>query len=179
MRRKDREVTDFDAIASIIDRCDVLRLGLSDGDFPYVVPVNFAYEARDGRFVFYIHGAMGGRKYELLSSNPLCSFEMDVPLEIECLSDRRAVTMRYQSVMGKARTEFLTGAEKQWAMDRALLARYEKTRRFDYDRATLERTAVVKLTVLEITAKQNLPRAADGPNRSGKDGGDGWSESNT
>lgn len=43
MRRKDREVTDFDTIVGIIDECDILRLGLADGDYPYIVPVNFAY----------------------------------------------------------------------------------------------------------------------------------------
>ena len=42
MRRKDREVTDFDSIVRIIDKCDVLRLGLADGDYPYIVPVNFS-----------------------------------------------------------------------------------------------------------------------------------------
>lgn len=43
MRRKDREITDFNEIRKIIDACEILRLGLADGDFPYIVPVNFAY----------------------------------------------------------------------------------------------------------------------------------------
>ncbi len=34
MRRKDREVTDFKTITEIVDRCEVMRIGLSDGDFP-------------------------------------------------------------------------------------------------------------------------------------------------
>ena len=37
MRRKDREVTDFDEIVKIIDECEVLRLGLVDGDYPYIM----------------------------------------------------------------------------------------------------------------------------------------------
>ncbi len=42
MRRKDREVTDFAEIVRIIDQCAIVRIGLADGDFPYIVPVNFA-----------------------------------------------------------------------------------------------------------------------------------------
>lgn len=66
MRRKDREITDFSEILKIVDACEILRLGLADGHFPYIVPVNFAYTVNDKQFYFYIHGAMAGRKYELL-----------------------------------------------------------------------------------------------------------------
>ena len=109
MRRRDREITDPAAILAIVDECEVLRLGLADGDYPYIVPVNFAYRMEDGVLCFYIHGAMAGRKYMLLSENPVCSFEMDVPLGIECIPEKGDATMRYRSVMGKASVTFLDG----------------------------------------------------------------------
>ena len=155
MRRKDREVTDFNEIIKIIDECDILRLGLSDGLFPYIVPVNFAYEVKDGRIFFYIHGAMAGRKYELLSKNKVCSFEMDIPLKIECIPEKKDVTMRYKSVMGKAEAVFLDGEEKRLAVENIIMGRYEETRNFDYNKNALPRTAVVRLAVTEITAKVN------------------------
>lgn len=70
MRRKDREITDINEIIKIIDECEIIRLGLADGDFPYIVPLNFAYDVKDNQIAFYIHGAMAGRKYELLMKNP-------------------------------------------------------------------------------------------------------------
>lgn len=155
MRRKDREVTDFDTMLSIIDRCDILRLGLADGDYPYIVPVNFAYAAEDGHICLYIHGAVAGRKYELLQKNPRCSFEMDIPLQMDCLPEHKDITMRYESVMGTATAEFLEGDAKQRAVEDVILARYEQTRGFDYNMAALPRTAVVKLTVQNITCKVN------------------------
>ena len=82
MRRKDREVTDFNTIVGIIDECEIIRIGLSDGDFPYIVPVNFAYTVEGSEICFYIHGAMAGKKYDMLTKKPYCSFEMDIPLEI-------------------------------------------------------------------------------------------------
>ncbi|MCD8028618.1 MAG: pyridoxamine 5'-phosphate oxidase family protein [Erysipelotrichaceae bacterium] len=63
MRRKDREVTDFNTIIQIIYNCEIIRLGLTD-DYPYIVPVNFAYTVEDKQICFYIHGAMAGRKYK-------------------------------------------------------------------------------------------------------------------
>lgn len=49
MRRKDREVTELEAVKEIIRQCDVLRLGLADGDYPYIVPMNFGWEEKEGR----------------------------------------------------------------------------------------------------------------------------------
>jgi len=155
MRRKDREVTDWKRILEIVDECQIVRLGLADGEFPYIVPVNFAYEVIDGELALYIHGAMAGRKYELLKQNPRCSFEMDIPLRMDCIVEKKDVTMRYKSVMGKAEAEFLEGEERQRAIDAVIMSRYEETRNFDYNRAAVARTAVVRLKVTEITAKEN------------------------
>ncbi|MCI9135355.1 MAG: pyridoxamine 5'-phosphate oxidase family protein, partial [Lachnospiraceae bacterium] len=40
MRRKDREITDFQEILEIIRKCDVCRIALNDEEFPYMVPLN-------------------------------------------------------------------------------------------------------------------------------------------
>ena len=66
--------------------------------------------------------------------------------------------MRYKSVMGKCKVEFLQGEEKQRAIDEIIMARYEATKNFDYNRETVARTAVAKLTVIELTAKVNPVR---------------------
>lgn len=155
MRRKDREVTDINKIIEIIDECDILRIGMADGNFPYIVPVNFAYKVEGDEICFYIHGAMAGRKYEMLSKNPFCSFEMDIPLEMDCIEELKDVTMRYKSVMGTASVEFLEGEEKQYAIDNIIMARYEATRNFDYNKSAVARTAVAKLKVIGITGKIN------------------------
>lgn len=155
MRRKDREVTDFDTIVGIIDECQVLRIGLADGEFPYIVPLNFAYTVEDGQIAFYVHGAMAGRKYELMQRLKKCSFEMDIPLEMDCIVDKKDVTMRYKCVMGTAEISFLDGEEKQRAIDDIIMARCEETKNFDYNRSVVKRTMVAKLTVTSYTAKVN------------------------
>lgn len=154
MRRKDREVTDFSEIIKIIDECEIVRIGLSDGNYPYIVPLNFGYEVIEQHIFLYIHGAMDGKRYHMLNKNPFCSFEMDIPLQMDCIVDKKAVTMRYKCVMGKATANFLNGIEKQRAID-VIMARNEKTKNFEYNKSMVERTSVIRLDVTEIKAKVN------------------------
>lgn len=91
----------------------------------------------------------------MLTRKPYCSFEMDIPLEMDCIAEKMDVTMRYKSVMGKCKVEFLQEEVKQMVIDNVIMARYDKTKNFVYDRDVVQRTAVAKLTVIEISAKVN------------------------
>lgn len=62
MRRKDRQVTDWQEICAILDACQVLHLGLQGADGPYVVPLSFGWEEQAGRIVLYFHGASAGKR---------------------------------------------------------------------------------------------------------------------
>ncbi len=41
MRRKDKEITNKAEIEAILKKAFICHLGLSDGDQPYVVPMNY------------------------------------------------------------------------------------------------------------------------------------------
>ena len=77
MRRKDRKVTDEDAIRFILMNQEVLHLGLSDSDRIYVVPVNYAFTYEDGHLALYFHGAKEGLKYDILQEKPDVGFCID------------------------------------------------------------------------------------------------------
>ena len=155
MRRKDREVTDFATMRQIIDECEIIRIGLVDEDlYPYIVPMNFAYEVEGEQVYIYLHGAKVGRKYELMQKNRVCSFEMDRPLKLDLVYEHKDVTMRYKCVMGKADIEFLEGEEKMRGID-IIMNRDERTKGFEYNQALVARVAIIKLTVTELTAKVN------------------------
>lgn len=61
MRRKDREITDFDEMVSVMRRCDVCRLAFQDGDVPYIVPLNFGMKVKEDSVTLYFHGALEGK----------------------------------------------------------------------------------------------------------------------
>jgi nitroimidazol reductase NimA-like FMN-containing flavoprotein (pyridoxamine 5'-phosphate oxidase superfamily) len=66
MRRKDREVTGTEELLAIIRANKVCRLGMADGDLPYVVPLNYGFEFDCGRLVLYFHCAGEGKKIGIL-----------------------------------------------------------------------------------------------------------------
>ena len=70
MRRKDREVTNIIEILQIIEKAKVLHLALFDADYPYIVPLHYGYEYKEGILIFYMHCAKEGHKLDLIRSNP-------------------------------------------------------------------------------------------------------------
>ncbi|MCQ2447989.1 MAG: pyridoxamine 5'-phosphate oxidase family protein [Oscillibacter sp.] len=78
MRRRDREVTDLNEILHILDTCKVVHLGLVEDGKPYIVPMNFGYSLEnDGKLVLYVHGALEGRKLDVIRKNPACCAQME------------------------------------------------------------------------------------------------------
>lgn len=60
-------------IEDLLVRAPVGRLGLSDGKFPYVVPVSFVYV----KGAVHFHSPFKGRKTEILERNQNVCFEVD------------------------------------------------------------------------------------------------------
>ena len=156
MRRKDREVTDFNRMLAIIDECEIVHLGIAAGEFPYIVPVNFAYEVKDGQLYLYAHGAKAGRKYELLSQLGKCSFEMEVNGGIKVMPEKKDTTTIYKCVMGEAEVDILDDmAEIRRVVDEVIMARDERTAKAPYNEGSLARVAIYRLKVLSMTGKAN------------------------
>ena len=77
MRKANRAITDFDEIKALIDSCDTIRLGFVDGDEAYIVPLSFGFEAENGEFTFYVHGAKVGRRHTLAAKSSRVCVEAD------------------------------------------------------------------------------------------------------
>ena len=58
MRRKDKEITNSPDLEVILQKAKVCRLGLLDGDLPYIVPINYGYNTGE----IFIHAAKEGKK---------------------------------------------------------------------------------------------------------------------
>lgn len=161
MRRKDREIKDFETIRQIIDSCEIINLGLfdpDDPDFPYIVPVNFGYTTDENNNIdFYIHGANTGRKFELMQNNRKCSFVMYCDSYIELIPDAKDVTSRYKCVMGKAEVSLLESEDMITGLQ-CMMDRREDTRNFDWNRGSIPRVAVWRLRVTELSAKANISK---------------------
>ncbi|MCD8147480.1 MAG: pyridoxamine 5'-phosphate oxidase family protein [Clostridiales bacterium] len=154
MRRKDREITDFEEICSLVERCQVVHLAMADGETPYVVPLSFGWVAEDGRLTLYFHSACEGRKLDILHRNPQVCFEMDCAFYVRRDETPCRWGAAFASVIGTGAVEILTDpAEKKKGLD-ALMAHYGWAGEAAYDEGTLARTCVCKVTARTLTGKR-------------------------
>jgi nitroimidazol reductase NimA-like FMN-containing flavoprotein (pyridoxamine 5'-phosphate oxidase superfamily) len=149
MRRSDREITDFKQIVQVMEKCDVCRLALKDEEYPYILPVNFGMDVKDGQITLFFHGAAQGRKYELIEKDNKASFEMDCSHKL--ITEGENCTMEYESVIGTGRIEIVKDEDKFDAL-KILMKHYHKED-FAFGTAVIPHTIVFKLTVHHITGK--------------------------
>lgn len=151
MRRTDREVTDFNEIADILHRAGTIRLGLHDEPYPYVVPLSFGYETKDGKITIYIHGAKEGLKNNLISKNPHVCVQTDILHHFK--QTPKSFSAEYESFTGFGIAERISGSEAKRAID--LMVAQCGFEGIGYDEALLEVTAVYKINLSSFTSKRN------------------------
>ncbi len=163
MMRREREVTDLKEICNILDNGKVIHLALTDGDQPYVVPMNYGYTMQDGALTFYLHGALRGYKYEVIRKNPKISFsvETDVALFEGDVPCQYGTT--YSCVMGRGIISILTDpAERRAAMTQFMLTQSGK--QFEFTDRLLSAVTMMRIDISEFTAKRRpLPGALAEP----------------
>lgn len=154
MRRRDREVTDIDEIAEIMERCDVCRIAINDEAFPYILPVNFGFERIGDEFIIYIHGSKQGTKHDLIKRDNRVSFEMDCQHNLILPNGEESCTasMTYESVIGQGEMELLSDDEKERALSIILKHYHIESKKFNP--IHLANTAVYSIKCSSYTAKR-------------------------
>jgi uncharacterized protein len=148
MRKSEREIRDRSVIDALIRNSRVFRLGLTDGNEPYVVPLCFGYDGR----ALYFHCAPDGRKIELLRRNNKVCFEFDQMDGIVENEQACGWGLRFQSVIGVGRAIFLEKPEeKREAL--ALLMKQYSPRAFTFPDDILSHTTVIKIEIESISGK--------------------------
>ena len=152
MRRKDREIKDFNEIIEIIRKCDVCRIALHDDDFPYIVPLNFGLDVQGQQVFFYFHAAAEGKKLDLIAKDNRASFEMDCDHHFILYEERMSCTMGYASVMGHGTIELVPEEEKYNALK--ILMRQYHAEDFAFHTDMMKVTTVMKMTVIDMVGKR-------------------------
>lgn len=153
MRKADREIKNKEEIIDIIKRCDVIRLAFNNGDYPYILPLNFGFEVKNDKVIFYLHSALEGTKVEIMRKDNRASFEMDTKHELQYYEEKGNCTMSYESVIGRGRIRILSEEEKMNALKK-LMGHYHKSEDTYFNPAAISRTLVYSLEVEEMTAKR-------------------------
>ena len=155
MRRKDREIVSYVKMIKIMQQCDCCRISLMDGAAPYIVPLNFGYDEKDGELYLYFHSATEGKKLELIRKHPDVGFEMDTKHALVTGETACAYSFLYQSIIGKGKMELLEeNAEKIEGLN-AIMRNYTNRDSWEYDSKVLDKIVVMRLCVTEWTCKEH------------------------
>lgn len=156
MRRKDREITDINEIIKIVSECNVLHLGMSDNNIPYVVPVNFGFKYEDRSLTFYIHCAASGKKIDILKSNPQVFLQLDCRHEVILGSQDKpcAFSFAYASVMAASRARFIEDPKEKSVALNLIIKQCAKTEdNFSFPLPMLNKTCVIAFNAENLSAK--------------------------
>ena len=153
MRRKDRQITEIEAIRAILDKAKVLHLAMIDGARPYVVPLHYGYTLENGVLTLYLHSAKEGRTLDVLQKNARVAFVLETDVSLVSGGDLPCkYGAAYASVMGEGRATILTDpVEKTDAL--TMLMKTQTGRNFYITEAMTDTVAVLRIDVEAFTAK--------------------------
>ena len=155
MRRSEREITDKNEIFEILSQCQVIRLALFDKEYPYIVPLSFGLEQKGESVSIFFHCANEGKKADLLKENDGVCIEAD--LFGGYFGEGMNLTTAYKSVIGFGNCKNCEGEEKLRGLELLLChCGREPDRAMLSKCAALEKTAVYKITLDELTGKKNI-----------------------
>lgn len=153
MRRSQNEVRDPKKILEIINQCDVVRVGMSVDNVPYIVPLNFGFKDN----TFYFHGAQEGRKMEMIKANPNVCFELDTNHKLIAESERACDwTMTYSSIIGDGIMTIVTEPEDKIEALNILMSQYGGKEAYDYSEKMINRIGIMKLEIKHMTGKVSV-----------------------
>jgi len=148
MRRKDKQIRDIAAIEEILSSAAVCRLGLCEENQPYVVPLCFGYEDN----TLYFHCSLEGKKLDILRKNNKVCFEVDIDHEFVKADKACDWGMKYKSVIGFGKAEFIEDIEsKRKALD--IVMQQYSGGTFEYPEEAIKNTIVIKVEIESMTGK--------------------------
>jgi hypothetical protein len=150
MRKTEKEIKDIAAIEDILKRAFVCRLGLCDGNQPYIVPLCFGYKDN----ALFIHCAKEGKKLDIIRKNNNVCFEVDIDHEVVKGTSACKWSFKYKSVIGFGKAVLVEDIEaKRKALD--VIMRQFSANTFDYPQETIRKTTIIKVEIESMTGKQS------------------------
>lgn len=152
MRRKDKEISNPSDLEIILQKAKVCRLGLLDGELPYIVPVHYGYHER----VIYIHAAKEGKKIDLIRKNPKVCFEIELDHKIINTGIPCNWSTSYKSIIGYGTALLLADREDKKKALEILIKHYSPETFYDFSKKMVDSVTIIKITIENMTGKQSI-----------------------
>ncbi len=155
MRRPEREIKDSETIDALLERTLVGRIAtINRKRFPVIKPVNFLYW--DGKI--YFHSSKQGEKMADIRRGSRICFEVDEPIAyVLAKGSACSSTYFYRSIIVKGKGHLVNQREKKLTILKKMMEKYQPEGGYGPIREeVLQKTAVIEISVDEITAKEEL-----------------------
>ena len=154
MRRQDKEMTDIHEKMDVIEKCKVCRIGLSENNIPYIIPLNYGYRFDNDVLTLFFHSAVEGRKIEIIKQNNQACFEMDCDTKLVEADNPCKYGYEFKSIIGFGKIIVLDSPdEKSYGLNRIMKHQTGKDSVYDFTSNQLENVCVFKLVVESFTGK--------------------------
>lgn len=137
-------------IDEIIKACKTCFLAMSDGDKPYVLPMNFAL---DGDSII-MHSAQEGRMWETLKKNPkVCiNWTLGEELAYQDVQVGCSYRVKSKSVIVEGTVEFIDDFDEKYRCLNLLMGQYSNSE-FKFGTPAVKNVGVFKVPIDKISAK--------------------------
>jgi nitroimidazol reductase NimA-like FMN-containing flavoprotein (pyridoxamine 5'-phosphate oxidase superfamily) len=155
MRRKDREIIDINEKINVIKKCKVCRIGLSENNMPYVIPLNYGYNFENDILTLFFHSAREGKKFDIIKNNNNACFEIDCDARL--IEAEKACNYGYafRSMIGFGKIVILEDLdEKIDGLNKIMKHQTEKEIVYDFTYDEIKNVCVYKMIVEKFTGKQ-------------------------
>jgi hypothetical protein len=138
-------------IDNIIRACKTCYLAMSDNDFPYVLPMNFAL---DGNTVI-MHSAQSGRMWETLKKNQNVCINWIIGEDLAWQDVKVGCSYRVKSksVLVEGKVEFIDDFDEKTRCLNLLMSQYSD-REFKFGKPAVENVGIIKVAIKKISAKE-------------------------
>ncbi len=113
MRRHEREIKDINETENILKSCKTCHVAMIDGNAPYVVPLSYGYELKEGILTLYFHSAPEGRKITAMKENSRVCFAITREGELIMHDNPAECSIHYASIIGNGEVIFVDDPEER------------------------------------------------------------------
>ena len=150
MMLRPRILSKQEEIDQIINTAQTCYVGMTDGDDPYVLPMNFAYEPG----AVYLHADVKGLKLDILRKNPsVCiNFNTDNELFYRHKQVGCSWGMKYRSVNVFGRVEFIDDYDEKNRIMKLVMLKYAGED-YEFSEPSIRNVVIIKVNVGKVTGK--------------------------
>lgn len=151
MRRHEQRISEKEALETILSEADVLRIGLSDDNVPYIVPVCFGFKNN----CIYIHSSPAGKKMDIITRNNTVCFQTEIDVELVKKETACECTVKYKSLIGYGKAYLVEDEEEKIKALNAIMEHYQGKGSWEYHDGLMNLTAIIKIEIDSMEGKRS------------------------